>query len=433
MSSEADAVAGDPLIVVDGVTKTYHVYDKPQSHLRKALFGTSHGGREFHAVSDVSFAVARGESVGILGMNGSGKSTLLQMIAGTLQPTRGCVSIRGRVSALLELGSGFNPEFTGRENVYLGASILGLRRDEIERRLPEIIDFADIGDFVDQPVKVYSSGMYARLAFSVAIAVDPDILIVDEILSVGDIAFQQRCVNRLREMREGGLTLLYVSHSVDSVKSVCARALLMEHGRLIEDGVAERVVDVYLERTRERMNEQRIAERTVLEIADRVSKVADRPVRWGRSSGLGGVHIVAVRTLDAEGGEQTAFFFGERISVEVTIDSDVDIDHLSVSFLVRDGTGVDLAGTTTFEERVPIPALDAGGRCAVVFSFDNVFRHGGYGISVAVIRVTRRDLTDAVNLHQVDAAAAFESIGRDERPVHYKFHLPVAVAVRPAT
>ncbi|MCS7352481.1 MAG: ABC transporter ATP-binding protein, partial [Thermoflexus sp.] len=176
---------------------------------------------------NVSFEVRRGETVGIIGRNGSGKSTLLQIIAGTLAPTEGEVQVKGRVAALLELGSGFNPEFTGRENVYLNGAILGLSREEIDARFDDIAAFADIGEFIDQPVKVYSSGMYARLAFAVAVSLDPDILIVDEILAVGDLALQQRCATRLRQLRDNGLTLLYVSHSPDAIKSICQKALLL--------------------------------------------------------------------------------------------------------------------------------------------------------------------------------------------------------------
>ncbi len=415
-----------PLIEIHDVVKTFEIIDRPRTHLRKALFGgAAHRGPTFTALQGVSFEVGRGESVGILGMNGSGKSTLLQIIAGTMEPTSGSVAVRGRVSALLELGSGFNPEFSGRDNVYLAASILGLGRAEIESRLDDILGFADIGEFIDQPVKVYSSGMYARLAFSVAIAVDPEILIVDEILSVGDIAFQQRCVSRMRKMREAGLTLLYVSHSVDSVKSVCQRAILLERGRKTMDGIAERTVDYYLERMRNKMNEERITLHEHVEVPVELAPAeAETPQRR-----ILGAIVESVRVLDDTGSEQSAFFFAEHVTVEVSILAQVDSPDLSVSFLVRDGTGIDITGTTSFEECVRIPMVQAGGRVSVRFRFENVLRHGGYGVSAAVVRVRMRDLSDAIALHQIDAAASFQSIGRDTRPVHYKVFVPTSVEV----
>lgn len=210
--------------------------------LESALAASYH---DFHALTGVSFSVPRGESVGIIGRNGSGKSTLLHILAGTLQPTTGDVVVRGRVAALLELGSGFNPEYSGRENVYLNASILGLDRDQIEQRLEEIVAFADIGEFLDQPLKTYSSGMVVRLAFSVAISVEPDVLIVDEALSVGDVFFVQKCFRRVRELLDRGITLLFVSHDLAAVQNLCRRTLLLEAGQLVFDGSPEEASSRY--------------------------------------------------------------------------------------------------------------------------------------------------------------------------------------------
>jgi len=222
----------DTAISVQNVGKCYRIYDRPHDRLKQMFlyqFGRRYG-REFWALKDVSFEVKKGESVGIIGRNGSGKSTLLQIIAGTLQPTTGSVQVNGRVAALLELGSGFNPEYTGRENVYMNASILGLTRAETDARFDEIAAFADIGQFLDQPVKTYSSGMMVRLAFAVQTAVNPDILIVDEALSVGDVFFQQKCFSRVRGMLKAGTTLLFVSHDTAAVQNLCATAVLLEKG-----------------------------------------------------------------------------------------------------------------------------------------------------------------------------------------------------------
>ncbi|WKZ85927.1 ABC transporter ATP-binding protein [Ralstonia pickettii] len=244
----------DLAIHVEGLGKCYNIYDRPQDRLKQSivprlrrLVGAEPRSyaREFWALRDVSFDVRKGETVGIIGRNGSGKSTLLQMICGTVTPTTGAIRTNGRVAALLELGAGFNPEFTGRENVYLNAALLGLTSQEIDARFDRIAAFADIGQFIEQPVKQYSSGMFARLAFSVAIHVDPEILIVDEILAVGDAAFQRRCLAKFYEVREKGCTILFVSHDQYQVKSICQRALYLDHGQQKMFGSAGRVIDQY--------------------------------------------------------------------------------------------------------------------------------------------------------------------------------------------
>lgn len=234
-------------IRVDGVSKAFAVYDKPHHRLLQQLFPRSGRSwhREFHALRGISFDVHRGETVGIVGRNGSGKSTLLQIICGTLSPSAGSVTVNGRIAALLELGAGFNPEFSGRENVFLNATVLGLSHAEIEQRFDAIAAFADIGEFIEQPVKTYSSGMYVRLAFAVAINVTPDILVVDEALSVGDEAFQRKCHARIERMRDDGATILFVSHSAGMVVELCNRAILLDRGELLMRGVPRHVVSRY--------------------------------------------------------------------------------------------------------------------------------------------------------------------------------------------
>lgn len=238
-------------IRVNNLSKCYHIYDNPQDRLKQSIIpklqsitgrDPSCYYREFWAVKDISIEVSRGETVGIIGRNGSGKSTLLQMICGTLDPTVGLVETRGRVAALLELGAGFNPEFTGRENVYMNATVLGLTQEEIRARFDTIASFADIGEFMEQPVKHYSSGMYARLAFAVAINVDPDILVVDEALAVGDEPFQRKCFARIEKIRNDGGTILFVSHSGSTVINLCDRAILLHKGQRLYTGIPKRAV-----------------------------------------------------------------------------------------------------------------------------------------------------------------------------------------------
>ena len=254
----------DQAILVENMTKAYRIWESPGARLKSPLINASShllpstSGvhrylkaqaqryyRDFFALRDISFAVSKGESVGIIGRNGSGKSTLLQAIAGTLQPTSGSVQVIGRVAALLELGSGFNPDFSGRENVYLNAAVLGLSRTETDERFDQIAAFADIGDFIDQPVKTYSSGMVVRLAFAVSAHVDPDVLIIDEALSVGDARFQLKCARAIDRIRERGVTLLFVSHDLSMVKRLCQRAILLEHGRLLYGGHPNDVANLY--------------------------------------------------------------------------------------------------------------------------------------------------------------------------------------------
>jgi ABC-type polysaccharide/polyol phosphate transport system ATPase subunit len=241
----------EPIVSLRNVTKVYELYGKPGDRLKQMILGklgsnTRTYFKEFYALSDISFEVFRGETVGIVGRNGSGKSTLLQIISGILSPTSGEATIGGRISALLELGSGFNPEFTGLENIYLSGSILGIPRQEMEKRLKTIQDFADIGDFINQPVKTYSSGMHARLAFAVAINVDPEILIVDEILAVGDAAFQAKCTRAFHRIRDKGCTVLLVTQDPYLVRSFCTKAVYLRKGRMIAFGNPHDVTEKYL-------------------------------------------------------------------------------------------------------------------------------------------------------------------------------------------
>jgi ABC-type polysaccharide/polyol phosphate transport system ATPase subunit len=246
--------SNDIAIRVSNLSKCYQIYDTPRDRLKQFIMPRirrvagkqqKQYFREFWALKDVSFEVKKGETVGIIGRNGSGKSTLLQMICGTLTPTTGSIQTNGRVAALLELGSGFNPEFTGRENVYMNAAVLGLSKEEVDARFNDIAVFADIGDFIEQPVKTYSSGMMVRLAFAVAIHVEPDILIVDEALAVGDIVFQMKCLDKMEKIRSCGTTILFVSHSLEQVKRFCTSAVWLEHGKVQRIGESNYVSDQY--------------------------------------------------------------------------------------------------------------------------------------------------------------------------------------------
>ncbi len=246
-------MSSDFAIRVNNLSKCYQIYEEPHHRLLQSIFrGRKQFFREFWALRNVSFDVKKGETVGIIGKNGSGKSTLLQLICGIVSPSEGQVETNGRIAALLELGAGFNPEFTGRENVYMNATILGLSKSEIDLRLADIIAFADIGEFVDQPVKIYSSGMFVRLAFAVAVNVEPEILVVDEALSVGDVAFQNKCIMKIKDLRDKGTTLLFVAHDLSVLQMICDRVAWINQGQIVMIGDSIEVCQEYYVRTMER-------------------------------------------------------------------------------------------------------------------------------------------------------------------------------------
>lgn len=236
----------DVMIEINQLSKVYHLYDKPIDRLKEALSITKKNyHNEHYALDGINLKIKRGESVGIVGTNGSGKSTLLKIITGVLNPTTGEVKTNGKIAALLELGAGFNPEYTGIENIYLNGTMMGYTEAEMKERVQAIVDFADIGEFVNQPVKTYSSGMFARLAFAVSINVEPEILIVDEALSVGDTRFQVKCIDKMKELKDNGTTILFVSHAIEQIKRFCSRAIWIKQGKLVEDGEASQIVDLY--------------------------------------------------------------------------------------------------------------------------------------------------------------------------------------------
>jgi lipopolysaccharide transport system ATP-binding protein len=413
----------DNAIVLSGVSKAYSSWGSSSERFWSLLTHRPATGELFWALRDVSLTVPRGSSLGLVGRNGAGKSTLLQIIAGTVEPTTGSVAVNGRVAPLLELGAGFNPDFTGWENVQFAAAIVGIPSSELRERARAIAEFADIGDFMSRPVKTYSSGMFARLAFAVAVHVDPDILLVDEILSVGDMGFQQRCLARLREMRERGVTLLFVSHGPDAIKSVCDHAIFLHQGQMVFAGTADETVDRYLAFIREEANKEQLALEKTWTKPEPLSTKLPGALRYG----TGHVQFKRVEVRDEAGAPCRAFALGAQIVIEAEIESVIDIENLSLSFLVRDGTGIDILGTTTFDESVSLPPLKRHSSLTAQFAFRNPLRPGNYGVSLAINRVSRRDYTDNVLFDQADGALSFAVTENANRPVHYKIHQPVQI------
>ncbi|MBB4287816.1 ABC transporter ATP-binding protein [Roseospira goensis] len=369
MCSEAAAVA--PAVRLRGACKTYRTYDRPVERLFSLFPGLRRLARPrlFHSLQPLDLDIRHGEVVGIVGRNGAGKSTLLQLVCRTLPPTAGTVQIDGTVSALLELGAGFNPEFTGRENVYLSASILGIPRAETARRMDEIVRFADIGDFVDQPVKTYSSGMYVRLAFAVATAVDPDILVVDEALSVGDGAFARKSFERIMTMKAAGKTILFCSHSLYQLEAICSRVLWIDQGRLMEDGPPGDVIAHYQRflDTGLRPGEYGTAAETAAAAATAGTAAGDGDPPAGPQgyARLAGVRVAVDGT---EGTELVARSGASDVSIEVAFDSDPALPSPTVAITISTADGHILTSVATWEEGIAVARDPAGrGRARVVY------------------------------------------------------------------
>ncbi len=361
----------DIAVVVRNVSKRYLLYDRPQDRLKQSLlwrFGRNYA-REFWALRDVSFQLRKGEALGIIGLNGSGKSTLLQIVAGTLVPTRGKLEVNGRVTALLELGSGFNPEFTGRENVFLNGAILGLSQAQMEGRYEQIATFADIGEFIDQPVKLYSSGMLLRLAFAVAVFVDPDILVIDEALAVGDIGFQQKCLHHIETLRKRQVTLLLVSHDIQMVKNYCSAALYLDDGNVRMQGNPEPVTEAYLKDIYSRQQQSR-------EHKDHVvwKRTGDGETAFG--TGHGEIRVFSLWCGDEE---TNVFYQGQTLTVKVTAWVDETVFNPNLTLQLRDFRGYPIYGTDTLAAGIAFPVSERGnGIIQAVFSFEVVLALGPY-------------------------------------------------------
>lgn len=380
------------MLHIQNVSKSYRLYERPVDRLLEALPFASHRAyKEFWALRDVTLNVERGEVLGVVGPNGSGKSTLLQIVSGILQPTRGRVIAKGRIAALLELGAGFNPEFTGRENVFLNGEILGLSRVEMERAFPSIAAFAEIGAFIDRPVKEYSSGMYVRLAFSVAIHVDPEILIVDEALAVGDAIFANRCIKKFEELKQRGVTVLFVSHDLGLVKRLCDRAALMVDGKLAAYGSPSDVVNRYVGLVLERQ------EREGGEI----------PVNSGTfRHGDGASRVVEVCLLNAGKESVTTIEPGDAITIRVRAKAEKSLENPVVGVLIRNRLGIDVWGTNTRIEGVDIGPVGAGEIFEVEFTFDCSLTRQDYTLTVATQYAEGHSqdwLDDAIAFTVVDA------------------------------
>jgi ABC-type polysaccharide/polyol phosphate transport system ATPase subunit len=356
------------VVLVQNVSKLYRLYNRPSDRLLELLpFRKAPRHSNFWALKNVSFSVEPGEIFGIVGPNGSGKSTLLQVVSGILRPTSGRVSIEGRVAALLELGAGFNPDFSGRENVFLNSEIMGLSRRHTERIFPAIQKFADIGDFIDRPVKEYSSGMYVRLAFATAIHVEPDILIVDEALAVGDAIFANRCLQKLEELKERKVTILFVSHDLGLVKRLCHRAILMTKGEILSEGRPTEVVNRYVGLVHEKEGTPEVVEALIGNF--RHGDAASR--------------ITSVEVLNSDGDSTTTLRSGEAVRVAVKARFDNDVHNPIVGMLLRNRLGIEIFGTNTRIEGIELGSFKRGDVLDIEFQFLCMLTRQEYTVTVA--------------------------------------------------
>ncbi len=376
-------------ITLKNVAKTYHIYDRPKHRLLQFLNGKRKTYyRNFDALKDINVTIPKGSSFGIIGRNGSGKSTLLQIVCGTLTPTQGEVNVNGRIAALLELGAGFNPEFTGRENIALAASLYGLTPTEIETAMPSIEAFADIGDFVAQPVKFYSSGMYVRLAFAIIAHVKADILVIDEALAVGDAIFTQKCMDFIRTFKKTG-TLLFVSHDNNAVLALCDQALWLNQGHIEKIGPAKDVTEAYLRFTLQQ-NYGDQAELKPVAIAKTHETTAHAQASgWQTGSG----EITAITLTDADGSRPVSFEGGEHITLIVKARATATMTSPIIGFMVRDRLGQDLFGENTLVLKSEEPLiLQPGEIVEARFTFTlPLLPNGDYGVLVAFAEGTQED------------------------------------------
>ena len=396
--AESGVKEKETAIRISHLTKLYKLYDKPTDRLKEALGLTKQKRyRELYALNDVSFDVKRGETVGIIGTNGSGKSTILKIITGVLSQTSGDIEVNGRISALLELGAGFNMEYTGLENVYLNGTMIGFTKEEIDARLDDILSFADIGDFINQPCKTYSSGMFVRLAFAVAINIDPEILIVDEALSVGDVFFQAKCYHKFEEFKSQGKTILFVSHDLGSIAKYCDRVILLNKGVKRAEGDPPKIVDIYKKLLvnlddgdeADGGSEAQDAEESGTELH------ADEPKEDPRTSLTGGLNknpntieygekqaeIRQVVTFDAFGNITDTIDKGSVFSIRMKVHFNEDVADPIFAYTFKNLQGTDVSGTNTMYEDTEIPPMKAGQDITVTFKQKMDLQGGEYLLS----------------------------------------------------
>ena len=390
-------LSNDIAIKVTNLTKVYHLYDKPQDRLKEALnpFKKSYH-HDFYAMNNVSFEIKKGETVGIIGKNGAGKSTLLKMITGVLTPTSGNIEVNGKIASLLELGAGFNPEMTGIENIYLNGTLMGFSHEEIEAKVDTIVEFADIGEFVYQQVKTYSSGMFARLAFAIAINVEPEVLIVDEALSVGDINFQAKCMHRMAKMSESGLTLLFVSHDTSSVQALCNRAIFIDSGSLVSVGNVDDVTSQYLTMQREKNNNliEKTFNANIQQESTTVNMDEESSINHtldltgkrqfeGKSSGNGKVTILDFALYNKNNEETIELISNEKYILKIALKFNKDLNTFAIVCPIKNLQGTQEIGVSSSVEKLIFPPVKKNDIYIIVIESIMNIKDGIYNLTIS--------------------------------------------------
>ena len=398
-------------IQVKGLEKAYKLYDKPSDRLKEALgFGRKKRYKEHYALKGVDMTIYQGETVGIIGTNGSGKSTILKIITGVLNPTGGSVHVNGRISALLELGAGFNMEYNGIENIYLNGTMIGFSKKEIDAKMDDILNFADIGDYVHQPVKTYSSGMFVRLAFAVAINIEPEILIVDEALSVGDVFFQAKCYHKFEEFKEMGKTIVFVSHDLSSISKYCDRVVLLNQGVKLGEGSPKEMIDAY----------KQVLVGQYVPAADDHSLLSDKEITAAAAAAAGTVKgevnpelleygtkdamITGYKITDDMGRETSALLKGKECTITMQVHFEHDIEAPIFAFTIKNIKGVEITGTNTMVEKAFLSPVRAGSNMEITFTQKIDLQGGEYLLSFGVTGFEKEEfqvyhrLYDVINM-----------------------------------
>ena len=425
-------------ISLKNVSKCFKRYARPVDRLKELLLLGKSYSQEFWALQDISFEIMKGETMGIIGRNGAGKSTLLQLICGTLTPSSGEVQVNGRVAALLELGAGFNPEFTGRENVYMNGAIMGLSKLEVDERFENIAAFADIKDFIDQPVKTYSSGMYVRLAFASAIHVNPDILIVDEALAVGDMFFQAKCMARMRQMIESGVTVLFVSHDTGSVKSLCERTVYLKDGGLHALGKSGEIVDSYIQ-------DQFVAMKAIEDIRETpelinmtvnnsccnlIGTSDDEMVEFRKKvedlrKGNGYIKIANVILFDNFYKKVSEIEFGQYFTIRIFCQVFKKLPEVVIAFYIKDKNQIEVVGSNNVYEEQNLHNLTPGDKFCIEFKLQNRLKSGYYNITV----IAANSLKETNFFDWVECAYIFQSLDIPGRTIWSQVSLPMETCI----
>lgn len=402
-------MTNDIIIKVENLSKVYKLYNAPSDRMKEALhWGGKKYHKDFYALNDISFEIKKGETVGIIGKNGSGKSTLLKIITGVLSPTSGTVEVKGRVAALLELGAGFNMEYTGIENIYFQGSIMGYSEKEMDAKLQMILDFADIGEFVHQPVKMYSSGMFARLAFAVAINVEPDILIVDEALSVGDMAFQSKCFSKFKEFKEKGITILFVTHSMDTIIKYCQSAILINEGVKIKEGESKDTVELFRKMM---VNIARINQETTLEkltseenIKPKLQYDLKKQLPINQKANIYGsmeAEIIDFAIIDQDGKITNSLYHNSEYIVQMSVRFHSDIIDPIFAFTIRGVDSLELTGTNSLYLNNFLGLIKAGEVITVRFSQLMILNAGQYFLALGCTKYANDELTVFHRLYDI--------------------------------